>query len=87
MKRKHQAEDDLRWLHVAWLSMAPGDRFRLGGEPSRACPDPSCGLARTHPAAGSEAGEPEPEEDVSYRGSGAAEASYCFIQAPGDRFS
>ena len=31
MKRKNQAEDDLQRLRVAWLSRAPGDRFRLGG--------------------------------------------------------
>ena len=31
MKRKHQAEDDLQKLRAAWLSRAPGDRFRPGG--------------------------------------------------------
>ena len=44
MRRKNQAEDDLQWLRVVWLSRAPGGRFRLGGgEPLWACPDPSCG--------------------------------------------
>ena len=31
MKRKDRTEDDLQRLRVAWLSRAPGDRFRLGG--------------------------------------------------------
>ena len=73
MTRKDHAEDDLQRLRVAWLSRAPGDRFRLGGEAFVGLPGPILRQALRLVS--------QNQRGMSaIGGSGAAEASYGATQ-------